>query len=84
MGQQGVIPVYPQSPTGIYTPDLPLVFPPTLLTARAVIALIDIVGSEPPHPGPPSFRSPGVAGGLFKLGIKLVFLECTVGTALTR
>lgn len=57
------------------TPDLPWIFPPTLFTARAVIALFGIGGSEQPHSGPPPFRSPGTAGGLFKFRIKLVLLE---------
>lgn len=52
------------------TPDPPWVFPPTLFTARAVIALIGIGGSEQPHPGPPPFGSPGAAGGLFKLRLQ--------------
>lgn len=57
------------------TPEPPWIFPPPLFTARALIALIGTGGSEQPHPGPAPFRSPGAAGGLFKLRIKLVLLE---------
>lgn len=59
--------VSPEPHLYLHTSTPAWIFPPTLFSARAVIALIGIGGSEQLHPGPPPFR---VAGGLLKLRLQ--------------